>query len=83
MTDSPTEKSATLKKNKKTVKLFWREIQENPAPPPARPKVGGFIWDDLPEVSLDTNTLEHLFEARTNDLVLKVVIQFLLLFPNV
>ncbi|XP_064076338.1 uncharacterized protein Fhos isoform X1 [Vanessa tameamea] len=64
--------SSTLKKNKKTVKLFWREIQENPVPPPARPKIGGFIWDDLPEVSLDTAMLEHLFESRTNDLIIKV-----------
>nr|XP_026500449.1 FH1/FH2 domain-containing protein 3 [Vanessa tameamea] len=63
--------SSTLKKNKKTVKLFWREIQENPVPPPARPKIGGFIWDDLPEVSLDTAMLEHLFESRTNDLIIK------------
>lgn len=64
--------SSTIKKNKKTVKLFWKEIQENPAPPPVRPKVGGFIWDDLPDVKLDTAMLEHLFESRTNDLIIKV-----------
>lgn len=64
--------SSTIKKNKKTVKLFWREIQENPIPLPIRPKVGGFIWDDLPNVSVDTNMLEHLFESRTNDLIIKV-----------
>lgn len=64
--------SSTFKKNKKTVKLFWREIQENPVPAKFRPKIGGFIWDDLPEVALDTNTLEHLFESRTNDLIIKV-----------
>lgn len=64
--------SSTIKKNKKTVKLFWREIQENPTPVPIRSKVGGFIWDDLPEVPLDTKTLEHLFESRTNDLIIKV-----------
>ncbi|XP_028158460.1 FH1/FH2 domain-containing protein 3 isoform X3 [Ostrinia furnacalis] len=63
--------SSTIKKNKKTVKLFWREIQENPAPPPIRSKIGGFIWDDLPEVPLDTKALEHLFESRTNDLIIK------------
>ncbi|CAH2104042.1 unnamed protein product [Euphydryas editha] len=67
--------NTTLKKNKKTVKLFWREIQENPAPPPARPKIGGFIWDDLPEVSLDTAMLEHLFESRTNDLIIKKLME--------
>ncbi|XP_059055137.1 uncharacterized protein LOC131849156 [Achroia grisella] len=63
--------SSTIKKSKKTVKLFWREIQENPAPVPLRPKLGGFIWDDLPEINLDTAILEHLFESRTNDLILK------------
>ncbi|XP_026746586.1 uncharacterized protein LOC113507709 isoform X2 [Trichoplusia ni] len=64
--------SSTIKKNKKTVKLFWREIQENPIPVAIRPKVGGFIWDDLPSVSVDTAMLEHLFESRTNDLIIKV-----------
>lgn len=68
--------NSTLKKNKKTVKLFWREIQENPVPPPLRTKIGGFIWDDLPEVSLDTAMLEHLFESRTNDLIIKVSLIF-------
>lgn len=64
--------SFTIKKNKKTVKLFWKEIQENAAPPPARLKGGGFIWDDLPDIKLDTAMLEHLFESRTNDLIIKV-----------
>ncbi|XP_049884707.1 uncharacterized protein LOC126379823 isoform X2 [Pectinophora gossypiella] len=63
--------SSTIKKNKKTVKLFWREIHENPMPFTVRSKVGGLIWDDLPEVPLDTNMLEHLFESKTNDLVIK------------
>ncbi|XP_041986351.1 uncharacterized protein LOC121738398 isoform X3 [Aricia agestis] len=63
--------SSTIKKNKKTVKLFWREIQENPAPPTVRSKVGGFIWDDLPDINIDTAMLEHLFESRSNDLVIK------------
>lgn len=65
--------SSTIKKNKKTVKLFWKEIQEFPASDSLRSKVGGFIWDDLPEVHLDTTTLEHLFESRTNDLIIKEV----------
>ncbi|CAH0703264.1 unnamed protein product [Spodoptera exigua] len=67
--------SSTIKKNKKTVKLFWREIQENPTPVAIRPKVGGFIWDDLPEVSVDTAMLEHLFESRTNDLIIKKLME--------
>lgn len=64
--------NGTIKKNKKTVKLFWREIQENPVPLAIRSKVGGFIWDELPDVALDTAMLEHLFESRTNDLIIKV-----------
>ncbi|XP_072930775.1 FH1/FH2 domain-containing protein 3 [Epargyreus clarus] len=67
--------SSTIKKNKKTVKLFWREIQDNPIPPVMRSKVGGFIWDDLPDVSLDTAMLEHLFESRTNDLIIKKLME--------
>ncbi|KAJ8736909.1 hypothetical protein PYW07_000180 [Mythimna separata] len=67
--------SSTIKKNKKTVKLFWREIQENPTPVAIRPKVGGFIWDDLPDVSVDTAMLEHLFESRTNDLIIKKLME--------
>lgn len=65
--------SATIKKNKKTVKLFWREIQENPVPVTVKSKVGGLIWDDLPQVTLDTKMLEHLFESKTNDLIIKVI----------
>ncbi|XP_068617381.1 FH1/FH2 domain-containing protein 3 [Battus philenor] len=63
--------TGTIKKNKKTVKLFWREIQENPVPDTIRLKVGGFIWDELPDITLDTTMLEHLFESRTNDLIIK------------
>ncbi|XP_061382001.1 FH1/FH2 domain-containing protein 3 isoform X3 [Danaus plexippus] len=63
--------NSTLKKNKKTVKLFWREIQEVPVPAPVKTKIGGSIWDDLPQVALDTNMLEHLFESRSNDLIIK------------
>ncbi|CAH2034945.1 unnamed protein product, partial [Iphiclides podalirius] len=64
-----------IKKNKKTVKLFWREIQENPVPITIRSKVGGFIWDELPQITLDTAMLEHLFESRTNDLIIKKLME--------
>ncbi|CAK1588513.1 unnamed protein product [Parnassius mnemosyne] len=67
--------NSTIKKNKKTVKLFWREIQENPVPVAIRSKVGGFIWDELPEINLDTAMLEHLFESRTNDLIIKKLME--------
>ncbi|XP_047524040.1 uncharacterized protein LOC125062286 isoform X2 [Pieris napi] len=57
--------SSTLKKNKKTLKLFWREIHETPAP---TMKEDHFIWDDLPKVEIDTAMWEHLFETRPNDI---------------
>lgn len=72
--------SSTIKKNKKTVKLFWREIVDNPVPVTIRSKVGGLIWDDLPQVNLDTKILEHLFESKTNDLIIKEVSIFF--FPS-
>lgn len=75
--------SSTIKKNKKTVKLFWREIQENPTPTAIRSKVGGFIWDMLPDVSVDTAMLEHLFESRTNDLIIKVSFTQNIFFCNI
>lgn len=68
--------SSTIKKNKKTVKLFWREIVDNPVPLTIRSKVGGLIWDDLPQVNLDTKVLEHLFESKTKDLIIKEVSTF-------
>lgn len=52
-----------IKKNKKTVKLFWREILDIPV------KKDTCIWDDLPTVILDTQTLEYMFETRSNDVV--------------
>ncbi|KAI5640353.1 formin-like domain-containing protein [Phthorimaea operculella] len=67
--------SSTIKKNKKTVKLFWREIHENPVPVPLRNKAGGLIWDDLPDIKLDTNMLEHLFESKTNELIIKKLME--------
>ncbi|XP_022122334.1 uncharacterized protein LOC110998154 isoform X2 [Pieris rapae] len=57
--------TSTLKKNKKTLKLFWREIHETPAP---TMKEDHFIWDDLPKVEIDTAMWEHLFETRPNDI---------------
>lgn len=70
---SSSSKSIPLKKNKKTVKLFWREIIGNPVPTSLKTKVGGFFWDDLPDINLDTKKLEHLFESRSNDLIIKDV----------
>lgn len=64
--------SSSIKKSKKTMKLFWKEIQENPIPIHLRDKVGGFFWDEIPYVEVDTKVLEYLFETKTNDLIIKV-----------
>lgn len=65
----PTDPSMnTIKKNKKTVKLFWKEVREDMIPV----TVGQTIWDELPSASVDTDKLEHLFESRAKDLMTKV-----------
>lgn len=63
--DSPT---STILKNKKTVKLFWKEVREDLIPV----TVGQTIWDELPAASVDTDKLEHLFESRAKDVMTKV-----------
>lgn len=57
-----------IKKNKKTVKLFWKEVREDLIPV----NVGKTIWDELPKASIDTQKIEHLFESRAKDLMTKV-----------
>ncbi|XP_046808100.1 protein piccolo isoform X4 [Lucilia cuprina] len=57
----------TIKKNKKTVKLFWKEVREDLIPV----SVGKTIWDELPAANVDTQKLEHLFESRAKDLMTK------------
>ncbi|XP_075159456.1 formin homology 2 domain containing isoform X5 [Haematobia irritans] len=57
----------TIKKNKKTVKLFWKEVREDLIPV----AVGKTIWDELPQTNVDTQKLEHLFESRAKDLMTK------------
>ncbi|XP_062708782.1 serine-rich adhesin for platelets isoform X2 [Aedes albopictus] len=57
----------TIKKNKKTVKLFWKEVREDMIPA----SIQRTIWDELPEATVDTQKLEHLFESRAKDLMTK------------
>ncbi|XP_039431114.1 FH1/FH2 domain-containing protein 3 isoform X2 [Culex pipiens pallens] len=57
----------TIKKNKKTVKLFWKEVREDMIPA----TIHRTIWDELPEANVDTQKLEHLFESRAKDLMTK------------
>jgi hypothetical protein len=60
--------SNTLMKQKKTVKLFWREIREDQLSLIKGPT----LWDELHPVAVDTKNLEHLFESRSKDLITKV-----------
>lgn len=55
------------KKNKKTVKLFWREIRED-----HMTLSKNTIWDELQSIAVDSQKLEHLFESRSKDLMTKV-----------
>ncbi|XP_053676217.1 FH1/FH2 domain-containing protein 3-like [Anopheles nili] len=59
--------NAGIKKNKKTVKLFWKEVREDMIPALGQRT----IWDELPEAIVDTQKLEHLFESRAKDLMTK------------
>jgi len=68
---SKTPPSALVKKTKKTVKLFWKEVRDDPIIL-AKLQQSGMIWDELNPVSVDTQKLEHLFESRAKDLINKV-----------
>lgn len=66
----PTETKIPIKKNKKTVKLFWKEVRDDPIS--SIKLKSGLIWDELSPVAVDTQKLEHLFESRAKDLLTKV-----------
>jgi len=63
--------SLLAKKSKKTVKLFWKEVRDDPNIL-ARLDKHKMIWDELMPVAVDTQKLEHLFESRAKDLITKV-----------
>jgi len=63
--------SLLAKKSKKTVKLFWKEVRDDPNIL-ARLDKHKMIWDELTPVAVDTQKLEHLFESRAKDLITKV-----------
>ncbi|XP_058462446.1 uncharacterized protein LOC131437244 isoform X2 [Malaya genurostris] len=67
MANGDTSGMNTIKKNKKTVKLFWKEVREDMIPT----TIQRTIWDELPEATVDTQKLEHLFESRAKDLMTK------------
>lgn len=73
-----TETKIPIKKNKKTVKLFWKEVRDDPIT--TIKLKSGFIWDELTPVNVDTQKLEHLFESRAKDLITKVCVYLILPF---
>ncbi|XP_035680611.1 FH1/FH2 domain-containing protein 3-like isoform X28 [Branchiostoma floridae] len=60
--------SAIPVKKKKTVRLFWKEVNHY-VPPTVANATKGSLWDTLRGVKfqLDTDKLEHLFESRTKE----------------
>lgn len=75
-TDSAkTPLSTPVKKTKKTVKLFWKEVRDDPIIL-AKLQRTGMIWDELNPVNVDIQKLEHLFESRAKDIITKVCIIF-------
>lgn len=71
--------TAITKKNKKTVKLFWKEVRDDPIIL-SRLDKNIMIWDELIPVTIDTQKLEHLFESRAKDLITKVKKFYVILF---
>ena len=78
-TPSPTpSEGRIIAKNKKTVKLFWKEVKEEKGLL-SRLKKKKTIWDEIKPVLVDTSKLEHLFENRSKELVSKVSAPILIL----
>ncbi|XP_044020038.1 uncharacterized protein LOC122860330 isoform X4 [Aphidius gifuensis] len=69
-TTPPTSPQLIPKKSKKTVKLFWKEVRDDPIILTRLDK-NKMIWDELQPVPVDTQKLEHLFESRAKDLITK------------
>ncbi|XP_012269834.2 FH1/FH2 domain-containing protein 3 isoform X15 [Athalia rosae] len=67
---SPKSPVLSNKKSKKTVKLFWKEVRDDPIIL-SRLDKNKMIWDELSPVMVDTQKLEHLFESRAKDLITK------------
>lgn len=67
----PPQTNGQQRKSKKTVKLFWKEVRDDPIIL-SRLDKNKMIWDELTAVPVDTQKLEHLFESRAKDLITKV-----------
>jgi hypothetical protein len=60
-----------IAKNKKTVKLFWKEVKEEKSLL-SRLKRKKTIWDEVKPVPIDLQKLEFLFESRSREIMNKV-----------
>ena len=60
-----------IAKNKKTVKLFWKEVKEEKSLL-SRLKRKKTIWDEVKPVPIDLQKLEFLFESRSREVMNKV-----------
>lgn len=72
-TTLPPPPGASLKKNKKTVRLHWRAL---PGDSPHPSTKGEIIWRQLVPITIDTDKLEHLFETKTSELKAKASFDF-------
>jgi len=81
----PATKSSGLKKSddrqKKTVRLHWKEVQENVIVPNPTPDVSrqGTIWRKIKPTQIDIQKFEHLFETRVTEGKAKVSVAALTL----
>lgn len=68
---TPSETSKIIPKNKKTLKLFWKEVKEDKSLL-SRIMKKKTIWDEIKAVPIDTQKLEHLFENKAKEINNKV-----------
>uniref|UniRef100_A0A2L2Y6M8 FH1/FH2 domain-containing protein 3 n=1 Tax=Parasteatoda tepidariorum TaxID=114398 RepID=A0A2L2Y6M8_PARTP len=64
------QNQANFNKRVKTVKLFWKEVKEEPMLMDRSGKKRT-IWDELKPVPLDIQRLENLFENKSKDIMSK------------
>lgn len=77
---APSLSKNSIKKNKKTIKLHWKEIQSveidliasNGSKMPKLKSIWENLDKDIEPVKIDQQHLEHLFETRASELKPKV-----------
>ncbi|XP_074646852.1 FH1/FH2 domain-containing protein 3-like [Tubulanus polymorphus] len=67
LSNLPPPPGSSLKKNKKTVRLHWKEIHTN-QPSFVQQGPAETIWNKLVPIRVDPEKIEHLFEIRANEL---------------